>query len=368
MQLQAEDRPVYVLGMVKDSRDSLANMALMFPVVFMWAPIDDAIASLEAWGLRPAWVIPTRMGPLCLLRMNRPLDRHDDSVKNQVSFIHKKMRSLDSRVFSGTGRLCFGWVDPFCPPPGTVWAGEMVVGRHDPAAPTYSIDDIQSAFSGWSCTTTWVGKGTREEPEEPEEDASGDSTRGEVEPSDDTPRVVCGGKYWEFTFQGKPVQVKPLFGHRYLLHLLTHPGVDMSCLELVRRVRPGGKEMPEGSPLALVDPKTILRLKRKIGLLKPEERAATCRGDSEQASTLRALREALEKRLHRDTYDGKSRTFNDAREKARKNVFKAIKAALGKFVELHPELYSHLDKEVFTGHQCRYRWDNRAWTVVKNSE
>jgi hypothetical protein len=172
------------------------------------------------------------------------------------------------------------------------------------------------------------------------------------------------GDYWSVAFEGRTVRVRDLKGIRYLAQLLAHPGRELHVLDLVAA--------ETGQPTALGDAGELLDERAKAAYRR---RLAEIEDDIEQARALEdAVREAqadaerdflLRELASAVGLGGRDRRAASASERARSGVTRALRQAIARIGEHHPQLGEHLDSAVRTGTYCAYVPDPgaaRTWT------
>lgn len=194
--------------------------------------------------------------------------------------------------------------------------------------------------------------------------------------SGDPPQIFRhDGELWTIASRGKQIHLRDMRGLHHLATLLREPGREFAALDLARSA--GGLATMNGAA-----PEPELRVSRSLGDAGPmldaqarsEYRARLVELDAELADAERcadlgrverasAEREALFAELgssQRGAAPG-----SDA-QRARIAVTKAIKLALEKIAEAHPELGAHLATTIRRGFGCAYEPDPRdaaAWEV-----
>lgn len=160
------------------------------------------------------------------------------------------------------------------------------------------------------------------------------------------------GTTWTIQFQGQSRSVKHTNGMIFLTHLLANPGQPYHVSELDQLL--GNAPVLERSLSGAVSDMAMVRI--KLQKLKEQIEDAKERGDVEKAETLKDEQGNILKALRPQTgKDGKPRTGNDAGDKARQRVQKAVKTALGNIKAQNQALYEHLQSSIHTGFDCSYR-------------
>ncbi|MGH2821666.1 MAG: transcriptional regulator [Thermoleophilaceae bacterium] len=180
------------------------------------------------------------------------------------------------------------------------------------------------------------------------------------------------GDYWSVAFEGRTVRVRDLKGMRYLAHLLTHPGREFHVLDLV--AAEGGSvaqiesgEVAELSHSTLGDAGELLdarakdAYRRRLAEIEEDIKQARALGDTERAAQADTERDFLVRELSRAVgLGGRDRLAASASERARVAVTRALRKAIARIAEHHPELGEHLDRAIRTGTYCTYLPDPRA--------
>ena len=183
------------------------------------------------------------------------------------------------------------------------------------------------------------------------------------------------GELWTVASRGKQIHLRDMRGLHYLATLLREPGREFAVLDLVRTASgpapvgnsPSDPELRVGRRLGDAGPVLDLQARNEyrarlaeLGAeLADAERCADL-GRLERAS---AEREALLAEL--ESSDRGAKPGSDA-ERARVAVTKAIRTALEKITEGHPELGAHLAGSIHRGLTCAYKPDPRdpaEWEV-----
>jgi tetratricopeptide (TPR) repeat protein len=183
------------------------------------------------------------------------------------------------------------------------------------------------------------------------------------------------GEYWVIEFAGKAVRLRDLKGLRYLARLLADAGREFHVLDLVA-AESGGSTEPstrherglhasdpsDAGPLLDAQAKETYR--RRLAEIEEDMEEAEAFGDHERAARATVDREYLIRELSRAVgLGGRDRHAGAASERARVSVTRAVRHALGRIREQHPELGAHLDHAVRTGTYCAYDPDPRVPVV-----
>lgn len=181
------------------------------------------------------------------------------------------------------------------------------------------------------------------------------------------------GEYWSISFEGLAVRLRDSKGLRHLARLLTAPGREFHVLDLVRMeeglsesVRTGSFEpglKPDGFGDAgeVLDAPAKSAYQERLAELQEELDEAESWHDTERVERARTEMEFLNEELAVAVgLGGRDRRAASAAERARVNVTRAIRAAMGRIADNHPELGQHLDTTIRTGFYCSYTPDTRA--------
>jgi hypothetical protein len=156
------------------------------------------------------------------------------------------------------------------------------------------------------------------------------------------------GGLWQIGSPTAPVTLPAMRGLEYLHRLVSHPGTDLSALDLAS-AGAGLVTVIQPDTGALLDRQAITAYKRRIAQID----SLLERGSRDPR--LSAERDAVQGQLDAATgLAGRSRGTGSTPERARVAVRKAIVAALLRIVELHPALGRHLHEHIRTGATCRY--------------
>jgi tetratricopeptide (TPR) repeat protein len=180
------------------------------------------------------------------------------------------------------------------------------------------------------------------------------------------------GDYWSVIFEGHTAHVRDLKGMHYLARLLADPGREYHVLDLVAaETSPGGRvaagQAADLSRSAFGDAGEILdaqakdAYRRRLTEIDDDIEQARALGDAERAAQADAERGFLVRELARAFgLSGRGRRAASASERARVSVTRAVRQAMTRIGEGHPQLGEHLNRTIRTGTYCAYFPDPRA--------
>jgi tetratricopeptide (TPR) repeat protein len=186
----------------------------------------------------------------------------------------------------------------------------------------------QLAMTGW--VTTWSGWL---------------ESWGTVPPGPAKPIVFerIDASHWTCTFRGHSSVYDDTVGLRHLAALCAAPGTGISASRLAYLIE------PNEAAQAILDSDAIDALRARVNELRLDLDEEV--GDR---STTEDELEAVSAQLLEALGLSDSRRFNDAGERARTSVRKAITRSIAKIADVDPELAAHLGQHVQTGYVCRY--------------
>jgi hypothetical protein len=161
-------------------------------------------------------------------------------------------------------------------------------------------------------------------------------------------------------------------GMRYLSRLLAAPGREHHVLDLVAaETGPGprgdsdGPARPPRAALGdageMLDARAKDAYRRRLAEIDDDIEQARAVGDAERAAQADAERDFLVRELTRAFgLGGRERRAASASERARAAVTRAVRQAMARIAEHHPELGEHLSRTIRTGTYCAYLPDPRA--------
>jgi tetratricopeptide (TPR) repeat protein len=180
------------------------------------------------------------------------------------------------------------------------------------------------------------------------------------------------GDYWSVSFEGHTVRVRDLKGMRYLARLLADPGREHHVLDLVAAETGGGTRPVSSQAAGLprsalgdagegLDAQAKDAYRRRLAEIDDDLEQARAVGDAERAAQADAEREFLVRELARAFgLGGRDRRAASASERARAAVTRAVRQAMTRIAEHHPQLGQHLSRTIRTGTYCAYVPDPRA--------
>jgi tetratricopeptide (TPR) repeat protein len=178
------------------------------------------------------------------------------------------------------------------------------------------------------------------------------------------------GDYWSVTFQGHTTQVRDRKGMRHLARLLASPGREFHVLDLVAAEAgnpvPGEEDaaaahLAFGDAGALLDATAKQAYRRRLAEIDDDIDNARSAGDNVREAQADAEREFLIAELSRAVgLGGRDRRAGSASERARAGVTRAVRQAIARINQYHPDLGQHLERAIRTGTYCSYLPDTRG--------
>jgi tetratricopeptide (TPR) repeat protein len=179
------------------------------------------------------------------------------------------------------------------------------------------------------------------------------------------------GDYWSVIFDEHTVRVRDLKGMRYLARLLADPGREFHVLDLV------AAEVGQGAPVdsrtaelpvarfgdagEMLDARAKEAYRRRLAEIDDDIAEARAIGDTQRAEQSDAERDFLVQELaHAFGLGGRGRRAASASERGRAGVTRAVRQAITRIAEHHPQLGEHLDRTIRTGTYCAYLPDPRS--------
>ena len=177
------------------------------------------------------------------------------------------------------------------------------------------------------------------------------------------------GDYWTVAFAGKVVRMRDAKGLGYLARLLRHPHREFHVLELLGGDARRGNDVAreDGLVAATADAGVVLdepakhAYRERIAELEAEIEQARRWNDPERTARVEGELDALTRELAGALgLGGRDRRAASESERARVSVTKALRGAVRRLEDHHPELGRHLSLAVHTGTFCTYDPDPRA--------
>lgn len=211
-------------------------------------------------------------------------------------------------------------------------------------------------------------------------------------PSHDTRRARAGifakrGDYWAVAYQGRALSLRDIRGLAYIQRLLQHPGQLFHALDLAGGAEVGMTDLVTdqgeserlgrasegrlaeagmhrgglGDAGEMLDAEAKRAYGRRLAELREELDEAKEAGDEARGDRIEDEIDALLNELKRAVgLGGRDRKARSASERARLNVTRAIKVALGRITAHHAELGGLLSRTIRTGTFCRYTPDPQS--------
>lgn len=165
-------------------------------------------------------------------------------------------------------------------------------------------------------------------------------------------RLSATGDTWRVEHDGGVVHVKDCRGVRLLARLVQQAGQEVHVLALAADEGGGLVETSAGEHL---DARAMRAYRERITALSDDLADAEARGDARRAEACERERELLAKELARATgLGGDARRAGSATERARVNVQRRLRDAVGRIAAAAPEL-GWLEHAVRTGTYCSFR-------------
>ena len=196
--------------------------------------------------------------------------------------------------------------------------------------------------------------------------------RAQVLPVTDLNMLRREGDYWSVVFEGRTVRVRDLKGIRYLARLLAEPGRELHVLDLVAAEsgRVAGAESGRAASLSrtspgdageMLDARAKDAYRRRLAEIEDDIEQARALEDTEREAQADTERDFLVRELSRAVgFGGRDRRAASTSERARVSVTRAVRHAIDRVGEHHPQLAEHLDRTIRTGTYCAYLPDPRA--------
>jgi tetratricopeptide (TPR) repeat protein len=191
------------------------------------------------------------------------------------------------------------------------------------------------------------------------------------QPTPDVNVFRLEGDYWTVIFDEHTVRVRNLKGMRYLARLLAHPSREFHVLDLVAAETGSdtevGRSQAAGLPRStlgdageILDARAKNAYRRRLLEIEDDIDQARVMGDIERAAQADAERDFLVRELASAVgLGGRDRRAAAASERARAGVTRAVRQAIARIRDHHPQLGEHLTRSIRTGTYCAYSPDPR---------
>ena len=172
------------------------------------------------------------------------------------------------------------------------------------------------------------------------------------------------GDHWSVGFDGRTVHVRDLKGMRYLAQLLVHPGREFHVLDMVAAET--GQQTALGDAGEILDERAKTAYRRRLAETDEDIQQARALEDTDREAQAEAERDFLVRELASAVgLGGRHRRAASDSERARSGVTRAVRQAIARIGEHHPQLGEHLTRYIRTGTYCAYVPDPGApatWT------
>ena len=198
---------------------------------------------------------------------------------------------------------------------------------------------------------------------------------GRAAPTAEDGTLALEGEYWAVTYGGHTVHLRDSKGMRILARLISTPGRPHVSLDLERIGEAGDVSTAHAVAASdageMLDEQARRAYRARIAELRADIDDAQRAGSVDRAGTLQQELDFITRELSRGLgIGGRARRAGSAAERARVNVTRAVKAAMQRLSDAHPELARHLGATVRTGSVCVYTPDPRIrieWMVTEES-
>ena len=161
------------------------------------------------------------------------------------------------------------------------------------------------------------------------------------------------GDHWSVGFEGRTVHVRDLKGMRYLAELLFHPGREFHVLDMVGSQT--GQRTALGDAGEILDERAKTAYRRRLAEIEEDIQQAHALEDTDREAQAGAERDFLVRELASAVgLGGRDRRAASDSERARSGVTRALRQAIARIGEHHPQLGEHLTSSIRTGTHCAY--------------
>ena len=173
------------------------------------------------------------------------------------------------------------------------------------------------------------------------------------------------GEYWTVSYDRATCRLRDSVGVRYLATLLMSPGRELHVLDLAGNLSARATQSDDAGPM--LDERAKASYKSRLRELEEDLAEAESWADTGRTARIKEEIEFLTRELAGAMgLGGRDRKAASDAERARVNITRAIRAALGRIREHNPQLADHLDVTIHTGTYCSYTPDPRLparWVV-----
>jgi tetratricopeptide (TPR) repeat protein len=174
------------------------------------------------------------------------------------------------------------------------------------------------------------------------------------------------GDYWLMVFDDRTARIRDLKGMHHLARLLAVPAREFHVLDLVA-AEAGTVRVEVGDAGEILDDRAKEAYRRRLAEIDEDVEQAQAAEDSEREAQADSERDFLLRELSRAVgLSGRGRRAGSASERARAGVTRAVRQAMARIGEHHPQLAEHLERTIHTGTYCAYQPDPRTptgWNV-----
>lgn len=161
------------------------------------------------------------------------------------------------------------------------------------------------------------------------------------------------GDAWSLEYGGRVSLLAARRGLDHLARLLAAPGHEFHVLDLA--VAPGEPALAASEAEPVLDARARRELRARVAELRSELAEAEANRDLGRCERLRGELDVVADHLSRALGIGQRvRRGNDAAERARAAVTKALRAAIRQIAAVEPDLGALLDRTIHTGVYCAY--------------
>jgi tetratricopeptide (TPR) repeat protein len=161
------------------------------------------------------------------------------------------------------------------------------------------------------------------------------------------------GDHWSVGFEGRTVHVRDLKGMRYLAQLLFHPGRQFHVLDMVAAET--GQQTALGDAGEILDERAKTAYRRRLAEIEEDIQQARALEDTSREAQADTERDFLVRELASAVgLGGRHRRAASDSERARSGVTRAVRQAIARIGEHHPQLGEHLTRSIRTGTHCAY--------------